>query len=116
MARFRKLAAFVAAASLFATIGTLVDESPASATKVSNPSPATPFTLRFASGTLNIGDNGFDFVDEGRQPQCSDGENNDGSGADAQDANIDHPPTPSARARRTTARRSRASSPRSPSS
>jgi hypothetical protein len=91
MARFRKFAAFVAAASLFATIGMLVDESPASATKVSNPSPATPFTLRFASGTLNIGDNGFDFVDEGRQPQCSDGENNDGSGADAQDANIDYP-------------------------
>ncbi len=89
MARFRKIAAAVAATALMSALGVIVDQSPASAQKVANPGSA--FTLRFASGTLNIGDNGFDFVDEGREPQCSDGANNDGSGADAQDTNIDFP-------------------------
>ena len=94
MARFRKLAAAVAATVLLSALGVIVDQNPASATKVANPGSA--FTLRFASGTLNIGDNGFDFVDEGRLPQCSDGTNNDGTGADGRTPTSTSRPTPSA--------------------
>lgn len=94
MRRFRKTAAALAAITTIATLGVLVQGvSPAGATKVSN--PGAGFVLKFASGSLNIGENGFDFVDEGRQPQCSDGNNNEGDTLpDAQDLAVDFPADP----------------------
>ena len=59
----------------------------AKAAKIGN--PGSGFTLKVQSGSIRVGnppdDNSFDFQDEGRLPQCSDGVNND----EGQDTLID---------------------------
>ena len=52
--------------------------------------PSGPFTLTVHSGTIQIRDNTFNFSDN-RQPQCSDGSNNDEDilGGSPQDSNVD---------------------------
>jgi PKD repeat protein len=89
MGRLRKLAAVLAAGALVASGAVLLDSAPASAAKVGN--PGNGFTFKLASGALNVGGTGFEFVDEGRQPQCSDGSNNSD---DDQDTAIDYPADP----------------------
>ncbi|HZN15665.1 MAG TPA: Ig-like domain-containing protein [Acidimicrobiales bacterium] len=83
MGRSRRLGAAVLAAVVVGLGSGLISAPPAEAKKVGNPGSA--FTLKVQSGFMRIKTNSFDFVDEGRQPQCSDGTNNDGN----QDAAVD---------------------------
>jgi hypothetical protein len=85
MGRLRKLAAVLAAGAVVASGAVLLDSAPASAQKVANPGGG--FVLKVQQGSLAVGGQAFDFDDEGRLPQCSDGENND----DAQDGAVDWP-------------------------
>ncbi len=70
------LAGICAAALSFAWLVTI--PSTAHAAKVGNPGT---FTLKVQNGSIRVGtppdSNSFDFQDEGRLPQCSDGTNND---------------------------------------
>ena len=73
--------------SLLLTIGVGgLTARPAHAQKVGN--PGSGFSLKVQSGFLRIKTNEFEFIDEGRQPQCSDGSNN---GDQDQDNNVDFP-------------------------
>ena len=92
MLRIRRFGVAVAAALVVVTGFQVIGEQPADARKVGNPGGG--FTLRVQNGFMRIKTNSFDFDDEGRLPQCSDGSNNDGSGADAQDSAVDHPADP----------------------
>ncbi len=85
----RSLRAALLAAVLTAVVGGVIHSPPAQARKVGN--PGSGFTLKVQSGSLRIRDKGFEFVDEGRDPQCSDGTNNDGTPPDGQDSNVDYP-------------------------
>ncbi|MEY2426106.1 MAG: hypothetical protein QOI61_1678, partial [Actinomycetota bacterium] len=67
--------ALLAAVVVSAVVGA-IHSPPAQARRVGN--PGSTFTLKVQSGSLRIRDKGFEFVDEGRNPQCSDGTNNDG--------------------------------------
>jgi hypothetical protein len=71
----------------------LMTAPPAAAKKVGN--PGSGFTLKMQGGFLRFKDNSFDFEDENRLPQCSDGRSNDD---DAQDPGgigaIDYPADP----------------------
>jgi Big-like domain-containing protein/PKD domain-containing protein len=62
------------------------DPTRASAQKVANPGNVT-FTVQ--TGDITVGDNTFTF-DQNRDPQCSDGSNNDGD----QDSAVDYPADP----------------------
>jgi hypothetical protein len=84
----RRLGAAVLAAALIALGAGVLTAPGAQAKKIGN--PGSGFTLKVQSGSMRIGSNSFDFVDEGRQPQCGDGSNNDGG----QDAAIDFPADP----------------------
>ena len=88
----RSLRAALLAAVLTAVVGGVVTSPPAEARKVGNPGGG--FTLKVQSGSLRIRDKGFEFVDEGRSPQCSDGSNNDGTPPDGQDSAVDFPADP----------------------
>ena len=87
MHHVRRTALAAICAVALAAAGLVLLPETAHAAKVGN--PGSGFTLKVQSGSIRVGtppdDNSFDFQDEGRLPQCSDGVNND----DAQDTNVD---------------------------
>lgn len=83
-----RIGAGVVIAVIMSAVAVLMPGHPADAAKVDNPGGG--YTLRVQTGFLRIRNNSFDFNDEGRQPQCSDGSNNDGG----QDSAVDFPADP----------------------
>jgi hypothetical protein len=83
----RRVRRTAVAVVLLALVAQLLGIEPAASQKVG--SALSNVTMTFASGTLNVGSNGFSFVDEGRSPQCSDGSNNDSPQDEATDAPAD---------------------------
>jgi len=76
----RRTAVAAVCALALAAAGLVLLPDTARAAKVGN--PGSTFSLKVQSGSIRVGtppdDNAFDFQDENRLPQCSDGSNNDG--------------------------------------
>ena len=87
MKNVRRTAVAAMCATALSVAGLVLLPDRALANKVGN--PGSTFTLVVQSGFIRVGtppnDNSFDFQDEGRLPQCSDGVNND----DGQDTAVD---------------------------
>lgn len=88
MGRLRRIGVGLLAAVVVSAGVVALDESPAAARKVGN--PGTGFVFKVQQGMLRIKGESFDFNDENRLPQCSDGKNND----DSQDSAVDYPADP----------------------